>query len=297
MKKFFEEYGRVILVCVVVISLTVIGVCTRPLFAEKVNGIVTTWGDKAAISLLGSSETEEPIPTDGGSEGSSESISSTKLIFGTATDGFFETPMESVNIIPFSSLTPDTPIVPQRDFVDLNDDGQLEMGEWFINAVTLMTGDHKGSDYLDEDSGYPNSKEAYLHTDTNVVLDQDLMYCYESNEFIEDVKLSTVIHNFDIVQSIDATKKENLVAEHRNAFLNNNVIYKIINNEPDSWGYVPKETAMTVAEAKEYYGVPSTFVTYEGDTVRSDDYLYTIQHKDKFYINTSEQTIRIVHAN
>ena len=47
MKKFFEEYGFIILTCVVVIALVGITVGVKPLMADSLSDITNTWGLKA----------------------------------------------------------------------------------------------------------------------------------------------------------------------------------------------------------------------------------------------------------
>ena len=51
MKAFFEEYGFIILVCVVVIALVGIAVALKPLMSKTINGIVETLGNKAESAL------------------------------------------------------------------------------------------------------------------------------------------------------------------------------------------------------------------------------------------------------
>ena len=51
MKAFFEEYGFIILVCVVIIALVGIAVALKPLMSNTINGIVNTWGNKAEGAL------------------------------------------------------------------------------------------------------------------------------------------------------------------------------------------------------------------------------------------------------
>ena len=54
MKAFFEEYGFIILVCVVIIALVGIAIALKPLMSTTINGIVTTWGTKAKDALTNS---------------------------------------------------------------------------------------------------------------------------------------------------------------------------------------------------------------------------------------------------
>ena len=51
MKAFFEEYGFIILVCVVIIALVGIAVALKPLMSTTINNIVTAWGTKAEGAL------------------------------------------------------------------------------------------------------------------------------------------------------------------------------------------------------------------------------------------------------
>ena len=47
MKKFFEEYGFIILICVVIISLIGITISVKPLMADSLSDITNSWGLKA----------------------------------------------------------------------------------------------------------------------------------------------------------------------------------------------------------------------------------------------------------
>ena len=51
MKKFFEEYGFIILICVVVISLVGIAIGIKPLMASSISNITNSWGSEAKESL------------------------------------------------------------------------------------------------------------------------------------------------------------------------------------------------------------------------------------------------------
>ena len=51
MKKFFEEYGFIILICVVVISLVGIAIGIKPLMADSISNITSSWGSEAKESL------------------------------------------------------------------------------------------------------------------------------------------------------------------------------------------------------------------------------------------------------
>ena len=62
MKKFFEEYGFIILICVVIISLIGITIGIKPLMADSLSDITNTWGLKAKDSLkFNNSENEQSI--------------------------------------------------------------------------------------------------------------------------------------------------------------------------------------------------------------------------------------------
>ena len=51
MKSFFEEYGFIILTCVVVIALVGIAVGIKPLMASSISNITSSWGSEAKESL------------------------------------------------------------------------------------------------------------------------------------------------------------------------------------------------------------------------------------------------------
>ena len=51
MKKFFEEYGFIILTCVVVIALVGIAIGVKPLMASSISNITNSWGSEAKESL------------------------------------------------------------------------------------------------------------------------------------------------------------------------------------------------------------------------------------------------------
>ena len=51
MKKFFEEYGFIILTCVVVIALVGIAIGIKPLMASSISNITNSWGSEAKDSL------------------------------------------------------------------------------------------------------------------------------------------------------------------------------------------------------------------------------------------------------
>ena len=51
MKKFFEEYGFIILTCVVVIALVGIAIGIKPLMASSISNITNSWGSEAKESL------------------------------------------------------------------------------------------------------------------------------------------------------------------------------------------------------------------------------------------------------
>ena len=51
MKKIFEEYGFIILTCVVVIALVEITIGIKPLMADSISNITNSWGSKAKDSL------------------------------------------------------------------------------------------------------------------------------------------------------------------------------------------------------------------------------------------------------
>ena len=69
MKKIFEEYGFIILTCVVVIALVGIAIGVKPLMASSISNITNSWGSEAKDSLNsawsedGSSGSQEEVPT------------------------------------------------------------------------------------------------------------------------------------------------------------------------------------------------------------------------------------------
>ena len=74
MKKFFEEYGFIILTCVVVIALVGIAIGIKPLMASSISNITNSWGSKAKESL-DNAWNEDGSNESGGSSGTSSGSS------------------------------------------------------------------------------------------------------------------------------------------------------------------------------------------------------------------------------